>query len=101
MKFQMLGRTASQAFQFEIIDAGPADVLPALYIQNRQQLFLKVDVLPDLSAVNLINQFRAGARLNLVTDIYCARLTGSLSVLCASTITSKRVRSPVCELSGW
>ena len=32
MKFQMLGRTASQALQFEVVDAGVADVLSALYI---------------------------------------------------------------------
>jgi hypothetical protein len=31
MKFQMLGRTASQALQFAIVDAGVANVLSALY----------------------------------------------------------------------
>jgi len=32
MKFQMFGGTASQALQFEVVDAGVADVLSALYI---------------------------------------------------------------------
>src|SRR5271163_3132904 len=44
MKLQMLGRTAQQAFKFEIADPGIADVLSTFDVKNRQQLVLNVDV---------------------------------------------------------